>query len=45
MTQPLMAEAEEALGPHADRFALDGTGAVCYGPVSAALAAHRCGAR
>ncbi len=34
-----MAEAEAALGPHADRFALDGTGAVCYGPVSAALAA------
>lgn len=35
----LIAEVEPALLPHADRFALDGTGAVCYGPVSAALAA------
>jgi hypothetical protein len=35
----LMTEAELALAPYVDRFALDGTGAVCYGPVSAALAA------
>lgn len=35
----LIAEVEAALAPHADRFALDGTGAVCHGPISGALAA------
>ncbi len=35
----LIAETEAALEPHATRFALDGTGSVCYGPVSAALGA------
>jgi tetratricopeptide (TPR) repeat protein len=35
----LMAETEATLTPYADRFALDGTGSVCYGPVSAALGA------
>lgn len=35
----LVARTEAALEPFAHRFALDGTGAVCYGPVDAALAA------
>ncbi len=35
----LGAEVEAALLPHAERFALDGTGSVCYGPISGALAA------
>ena len=35
----LIAETEPALQPYAHRFAFDGTGSVCHGPISAALAA------